>query len=457
MQDTVAGMTRRTIGRDASARLHARAVQTLVEGVSSPMRGPASYDPHPLFVRRGTGGRLEDVDGNVFVDLMLGFGSLIHGHAHPRLVATLREALGDGMQFAAASEAEIEAAERIARIVPHVERVRFASTGTEATMSALRVARGFTGRPAFVKFEGHYHGWSDAFCVSSNLVPPAAMGHPNDPVRIPDSSGVSANAIADTVVVPWNDLDRLEAALRRHPGRVAAIFTEPVMANMGVIPPGPGYLEGVRALADEHDVLLVLDETCTGFRLAPGGAQERFGIRADLVTFGKALGAGVPISAVAGRADVMSTMTRGRVLHFGTHNANPALLAMANASLDLLAADDGAALRELDVLAQRLVDGWRAAFAAAGIEAVVQAVGSLLQVFFAHPGAGPMGAIEDARSCAALADPARFRRFQTALRDRGVWLSPSAGFHSVLCTQHTAADVDEVLAATADAIAAGAF
>ncbi len=419
------------------------------------MRGLASYDPHPLYVRRGTGGRLIDVDGNDYVDLMLGFGSLIHGHAHPALVGALAAAAADGMQFAAATEAEVLVTEAIARLVPGAERVRFASTGTEATMSALRLARGFTGRPGFVKFEGHYHGWSDAFCVSSNLHPPSSTGHRRDPVRIPDSSGISAGAIADTVVVPWNDLDLLEDALRRNTGRIAAIFTEPVMGNVGVIPPRPEFLDGVRRLADEHGALLVLDETCTGFRLAPGGAQERLGVRADIATFGKALGAGVPVSAVAGRADVLETMERGRVLHYGTHNASPALLAVALASLEMLEKDDGAALRRLDTLAERLAAGWRRQFTEAGVPARVQLVGSMIQPAFFLQDAPADVELADARDVAAFTDPARFRRFQTALRRRGVWLSPSPGFHSVLCTAHVDADVDRVLDATADVLATG--
>src|SRR5438270_89804 len=237
-----------------SAELFERARRVLVDGVSSPSRGPLNFTPYPLFMTGGEGGEIVDADGNRYVDLMLGFGALIHGHAHPRLVAALREASGRGALLATASEIEVEVAERLVRMVPGAERIRFANTGTEACMAALRLVRGVTGRSKVVKFEGHYHGWSDAVSVGSN---PGALAHP-------DSLGIPDGPLADTIVLPWNDAARVEAALAEHAGEIAAIVTEPVMANMGVIPPADGYLAELRRLADEHHALLWIDETVTG-------------------------------------------------------------------------------------------------------------------------------------------------------------------------------------------------
>jgi glutamate-1-semialdehyde 2,1-aminomutase len=433
-----------------SAALFRRAEAVLVDGVASPSRGRLNYLPHPLFMDRGDAGHLVDVDGNRYVDLMLAYGSLIHGHAHPRLVAALREAVGKGALTATASEVEAEVAERLVEMVPCAERIRFANTGTEACMAVLRLVRAVTGRPRIVKFEGHYHGWADAFSVSSNPPPPlAALGHPSDPVTIRDSAGLTAGALADTVLVPWNDPDRLDAALAANRGRVAAIVTEPVMANMGVIPPEPGFLEAVRALAQEHQALLYVDETVTGFRLARGGACERFGLRADIVSFGKALGAGFPVAAMAGPAEILDALADGRVLHYGTQNANPALLAVVRESLDLLTP---AALTHLESLARRLVDGLRAAIAAAGVPALVQSVGPMLQIYFLQDGHEQVTAIRSYRDYAAHVDAERFRRFAHALFDEGVYLSPSPALHSVLATVHTEEDVDRVIAGAATAL-----
>ena len=262
---------------DRSRALYDRARETLVEGVSSPSRGAVNYDV-PIFMASGAGGRITDADGNEYVDLMMAYGALLHGHAHPRLVAAGERALRQGTLFATASEIEAEVAERISALVPGAERVRFANTGTEATMAAIRIARALTGRPMVVKFEGHYHGWYDAFLVSS---------HPRDPARsairptrraCSTPQGLTDGSVADTVVCAWNDAALLADCLARHAGRVAAVITEPVMANMGVIPPRPGYLDEMRRLCDEHGALLIVDETVTGFRLHPGrmpGALRR--------------------------------------------------------------------------------------------------------------------------------------------------------------------------------------
>ena len=434
---------------ERSRDLFARAARVLVDGVSSPSRGPAHFSPYPLYMERGEGAEIIDVDGNRYVDVMMAFGALVHGHAHPRLVAALQDAATRGALFATGSEVEVDLAERLQAMIPNAERVRFANTGTEAAMGALRIARGFTGRDKILKFEGHYHGWSDAYSVSSNALPVSVAGHRNAPIPIPDSSGIPSGALRDTVLAPWNDADAAAAALDRHRGRIAAIVTEPVMANMGVIPPAPGYLDALRRLADEHGALLYVDETVTGFRLAAGGGHERFGVRPDLMTFGKGLGGGMPVAAIAGRADVMDTLRSGRVLHYGTHNANPVLLEVARATLDLL---DDAAFARLDALGERLAGGLRDAIAAAGASALVQHVGPMLQVFFLRPGSEDVGAIADARDFAAHVDGERFKAFAHALFARGVYLSPLPALHSVLSTVHTEAHVDRVVDAAADAL-----
>jgi glutamate-1-semialdehyde 2,1-aminomutase len=380
-----------------------------------------------------------DVDGNRYVDLMLAYGALPHGHAHPRLVRAAQEAVARSALLATATEIEVEVAERLAATVPGAERVRFANTGTEACMAALRLVRGATGRPKVLKFEGHYHGWSDGLALGSN---PGALD------RL-DSNGVPAAAVGELVLCRWNDVDAVAAALGAHRGEIAAIVTEAVMANMGVIPPEPGYLEGLRALADEHGALLWLDETVTGFRLAPGGAQERFGIRADLVTFGKALGAGFPVAALAGRAEVLDGLAGGRILHYGTQNANPALLAVVAESLAML---DRNAFARLDALAERLVAGLREAIAATETPALVQHVGPMLQIFFLREGREDTVAIRDARDFERAVDVERFRAFAHELFERGVYLSPSAALHSVLATVHTDAHVDRVVEAVRDAL-----
>ena len=331
-----------------SAELFARGREVLVDGVSSPSRGPLNFRPHPIFMARGAGAEIIDADGTSYVDLMLAYGALIHGHAHPELVAELQEAAGRGALFATASEVEVEVAERICAMVDCAEKVSFASTGTEAAMAALRLVRGFTGRRTIVKFEGHYHGWADAYSVSSNPLPPGAYGHPNDPIPVPDTSGVTPGALRDTLVLPWNDADRLEALLKARAGDIAAVVTEPVMANMGVIPPAEGFLQAVRELTTRYGVLLYIDETVTGFRLGAGGAQERYGVTADVTSFGKGLGAGLPVAALAGRSDIMAALSGGRILHYGTQNANPLLLSVVRRSLDLLTADDGRAFTRLD-------------------------------------------------------------------------------------------------------------
>jgi glutamate-1-semialdehyde 2,1-aminomutase len=453
---SVTGHDRPTVARlrsEASRALFARAERVLVEGVSSPSRGPAHFSPYPLFMRHGEGAEIVDVDGNRYVDIMMAFGALIHGHSHPRLVAALQQAAERGALFATASELEVELAERLQQMIPSAERVRFANTGTEAAMGALRLARGYTGRDKILKFEGHYHGWADAFSVSSNVLPGGVAGHRNAPVPVPDSSGIPSGALRDTVVVPWNDADAAERALRAHPGQIAAIVTEPAMANMGVIPPEPGLLAALRTLADEHGALLYIDETVTGFRLAPGGAQERFGVTPDISTFGKALGAGLPVAAIVGRAEIMDALSAGRVLHYGTHNANPVLLAVALASVELLLADDAAAFRRLDSLAATLVAGLREAIAGAGVPALVQHVGPMLQVLFLRPGSEGVERIRDARDFGAHVDLTRFNRFAHALFEHGVYLSPLPALHSVLSTAHDEGHVARILGAVEQALA----
>lgn len=431
-----------------SKTLFERAVRVLVEGGSSPSRGPANYGDYPLFIDRAEGSRLYDVDGNSYIDWMMAYGALPLGHAHPAVTAAVCQAAASGAHFAAAAEIEVEVAELIQRMVPNAGRVRFANTGTEATMAAIRLARGYTGRPRFIKFEGHYHGWYDDFLANCHPHPPASLGHPRDPIKIADSSGLNRSALDDTIVVPWNDLAAVERAIDTNPGQIAAIITEGVMANMGVIPPEPGYLTQVQNLARANKILFILDETVTGFRVAPGGCQEYYGLQPDITTFGKALGAGLPVAAFVGRAEIMEALAWGGVLHYGTQNASRIGLYAARANLQTLLADDGAAFRHTWTIGQKLCEGLRGLFAERGIPAIVQNVGPMLQIMFTS-----QPAIRSYRDYCRYVDRTRYRRFVWALFRHGVYMTPSAALHSVVSLVHTEADVAVTLEAAGKALA----
>src|ERR1039458_10099473 len=327
--------------RTRSQQWFERAQQSLVEGVNSPSRGKATYSPGPVFVERGSGSHVWDADNNQYVDFMMSFGALIHGHAHPKLVSVVSEAMSEGSHFATATSAEVEAAERFRRMVPSAEVVRFTNTGSEATMLALRLARAHTGRRKFLKFEGHYHGWYDPYLLNAHGHPPEQLGTVENPARIPDSEGIPLSIFDDVILAPWNDVAALERILKGQGRELAAVITEPIMANMGCILPRDGYLQLVRELTRECGALLILDEVVTGFRYAPGGCQEYYGVEPDISTFGKALGAGFPVGAVAGPRSILERMqwSDKMVLHYGTFNGHRLTMKVVAANLDLLSVE----------------------------------------------------------------------------------------------------------------------
>lgn len=432
---------------DRSRELYERALEVMIEGGSSPSRGPANYGDYPLFIERGHGAFVYDVDSNFYVDWMMAYGALPLGHAHPCIVEAIREAASKGTLFAAATEIEIEVAEMIQQVVPSAERVRFANTGTEAAMAALRVARGYTGKPMFIKFEGHYHGWYDDFLANAHPHPPVSLGLRNNPIKIADSSGLNRHALDDTIVVPWNDLEAVERAIDTYRGQIAAVITEGIMGNMGVIPPEPGYLEGLRDLTQDNNILLILDETVTGFRIAPGGCQEHYGITPDISTFGKALGAGLPVAAFVGRAEIMEALAWGGVLHYGTQNASRLGLYAARASLQELTRDDGAAFRHIWGIGDKLCTGLREIFRETETKAIVQGVGPMFQIMFSEE-----AAIQDYRQFCASVDRVRYQKFALALFKHGVYMTPSAALHAVATVAHTEEDVTFTLEAARKAL-----
>ncbi|UCH75331.1 MAG: aspartate aminotransferase family protein [Rhodospirillales bacterium] len=427
-----------------SARLFERASKVLVEGVSSASRGPAAFGTYPEYMRRAEGAYLWDVDGNRYIDWMLSFGALPLGHAHPRIVEVVRAEVANGTHFATALEVEVEVAEMLVELLPHADKVRFANTGTEAVMACIRLCRGLTGRRKIIKFEGHYHGWYDAVLINTNPQLPTALGHPQDPIRIPDSSGIVPESWRDTHVVPWNDPEALERAMAAHGHDAACVVTEGAMSNMGVIPPKPGFLQHIRELCDRYGALFYLDETVTGFRLAAGGAAELYGVRPDLTSYGKALGQGFPVAAIAGPDHVMEGLEWGKVLHFGSHNAPRLGLYAAKTMLEEMLADGGAGYRRLAEIGERMAERIRAAIRASNKHrAIVQGVGSMFQIFFTD-----REAIGDYRDFCAHVDRAKFRDFVLALHRQGVFMSPSNTLHSLSCLAHSDADIE----ATADAV-----
>jgi glutamate-1-semialdehyde 2,1-aminomutase len=431
--------------RVRSKQWYQRAQQSLVEGVNSPSRGAAVYTPGPVVLERGRGSRVWDLDGNEYVDFMMSFGALMQGHAHPKIVEVVTQTIAEGSHFAAATSAEAEAAERFCRMVPTAEAVRFANSGSEATMLALRLARAHTGRTKFVKFEGHYHGWYDPYCLNGHSHPADQLGPRENPKRFPDSAGIPSTVFDDVVLAPWNDLEALETILRRHGHELAAIVTEPIMANMGCILPREGYLQKVCDLAHRYGALFMLDEVVTGFRYAPGGCQQYYGLRPDLSTFGKALGAGFPIGAVAGPRVILERMrwgSDGMVLHYGTFNGHRLTMRAIAANLDLLAANDAEIYKQIYAVGDAAIAGLREVFRRSKVDAIVQGFGPMFQIYFTG-----REAIRDYRDYCQYADTAKYSRFVHGLLDRGIYMTPSNGLHWIISTAHAMHDVEALIAA----------
>ncbi len=433
-----------TTNTAASEALFQRGLEVLVEGVSSASRGPATFGTFPRYMSHGSGARLHDVDGNEYIDWMMAFGALPLGHAHPKIVETVTREVARGTHFATALELEVEVAEMLVKLLPHAGKIRFANTGTEAAMAAFRLCRALTGRRKIIKFEGHYHGWSDPVILNTNAMPPNMMGPKSSPIRIVDSAGVLEEAWLDTVVVPWNDVEMLERAMEIHGHDAACVVTEGIMANMGVILPKPGYLKRIEEFCRLYGAMFYLDETVTGFRVAPGGCAELYDLKPDIVTYGKALGAGFPMAAIAGPDHVMSGLEWGKVLHYGTHNAGRLALAVTKTMLEVMLADDRANFKKLAHLGNAMADAIRNVSKGHNRHRlIVQGVNSMFQVFFTD-----VDEIGDYRDFSTHVRRAKFRDFALRLFDKGVYMSPSPSLHSLSSIVHTEDDI----AATARAV-----
>jgi len=410
--------------------LFERARRVIPGGVNSPVRAFRSVGGTPYFAARGSGAHIWDVEGRRYVDLVQSYGAVILGHAHPAVVAAVTMAAAAGTSFGAPTEGEVLLAEAICERVASVEQVRLVSSGTEATMSAIRVARGFTGRPHIVKFAGNYHGHSDGLLVAGGTAM-ATLG-------LPGSAGVTANQVADTIVAPYNVVPELDRD-------TAAVIVEPVAANMGLVPPVPGFLEGLREACDRVGALLIFDEVITGFRVARGGAQALLGVRPDLTAFGKVIGGGLPVGAFGGRADVMEVLApAGPVYQAGTLSGNPLATAAGRAALALL---DDAAYERLAARAAVLAGGLAEALAAAGVDAEVPRFATLVGLFL---GRGVPVDYEGAQAT----DEAAYAALFHALLDRGVAMAPGAYEVMFPGLAHGDVELEHIVEATAEAAAA---
>jgi glutamate-1-semialdehyde 2,1-aminomutase len=419
-----------------SEKLFAKAKDLFPGGVNSPVRAFKGVGGTPLFIQRGRGSRMWDVDGNQYVDYVGSWGPLILGHCHSAVMQAVQDALKEGASFGAPSPREILLGQVVQQRMPWLQRMRFVSSGTEATTSAIRLARGFTGRDDFLKFDGCYHGAGDSLLVKA--------GSGVETLGLPDSPGVPADLAKHTLTLPWNDLAAVEGLFARRGKSIAAVITEPVVGNMGVLVPRPGFLEGLGRICKQHGALFIVDEVMTGFRLAPGGACGRFGLSPDLVTFGKVIGGGLPVGAFGGRADVMDRIApAGPVYQAGTLSGNPLAMAAGTATLEQLAPSS---YEKLEKLSARLAEGLAEAAKAAGAAVQVNRVGSMLTVFFsAEP-------VFDAAS-ARKSDTKRFGRFFHAMLERGVYLPPSQFEAAFVSVAHSQEDIEVTVAAAKEAFA----
>ncbi len=403
--------------------------QTLFPGgVNSPVRAFRAVGGQPLFIARGEGPYLFDVDGNRYIDYVLSWGPLITGHAHPDVVKAIQEAALQGTSYGAPSPLEIELAKSIMEFMPNIEMLRFVNSGTEATMSALRLARAYTKREKIIKFDGCYHGHADMLLVQAGSGV-ATLG-------LPDSPGVPSAAASDTLVAQFNDLETVDALFKKYPGRIAGIIVEPVAGNMGVVPPRPGFLQGLRSLATQHETVLIFDEVMTGFRVHKGGAQTLYNIKPDLTTLGKVIGGGLPVGAYGGKREIMQMVAPlGPMYQAGTLSGNPLAMSAGLAALELIRGDE--VWRKLEQAAAKLEAGISSAAKHAGIPIQQTRVGTMFTTFFSETKPVDWNTVK-------VADKIRFGKFFQKMLENGVYLAPSQFEAGFISTMHT----DEVIDAT---------
>ena len=425
-----------------SKTLQRRAETLLPGGVDSPVRAFRAVGGDPPFLTSAAGAYLTDADGNRYIDLFGSWGPMLFGHAFPPAVEAIREAAGYSASFGASTAAEADLAELVQQCFPSIQKLRFVSSGTEACMSAIRLARGFTGRPFVIKFEGCYHGHADALLVKAGSGV-ATFG-------IPGSAGVPNETVMHTLALPYNDLSALEAAFAAHPELIACVILEPVVGNAGTIAPAPGYLKGLREITRQHGALLIFDEVMTGFRLAPGGAQELFadelGGAPDLTTLGKIVGGGLPVGAFGGRAEIMDHLAPlGPVYQAGTLSGNPLAMAAGIATLRYLLTHRDAIYPQLEAATAAIVNGVARLAAEQGIALTANRVGSMFTWFFTP-------SVVTDFSSASRSDTGAFARFHRAMLERGVWLPPSQFEAAFVSTVHGKAEVDAILLAAGEAL-----
>ncbi|MEX2227725.1 MAG: glutamate-1-semialdehyde 2,1-aminomutase [Dehalococcoidia bacterium] len=425
------------MNHERSRKINEAAQELLPGGVDSPVRAFKAVGGEPVVMAFGKGSRITDVDGNEYVDYVGSWGPLILGHAYPSVVQIVQKAAERGTSFGATTELEVELARLVTQMVPSIEQVRFVNSGTEATMSALRVARAFTGRDKIVKFEGCYHGHSDGLL--------AKAGSGVATLGLPDSAGVPASFTSETLLAPWNDREAIEQLFERHSGEIAALICEPVPANMGLVPAEYGYLQFLREITERAGALLIFDEVISGFRVSPGGAQTFFGVLPDMTCLGKIIGGGLPVGAYGARREIMAMVAPvGPVYQAGTLSGNP--LAMAAGIVTLRVLQNDGVYRALDQVGAKLADGLREAARAAECVVSIAQLGSMLTVFFSDE------APRDYAS-AKRSDTERYGRFFRAMLDRGVYLPPAQFEAMFVSLAHQQADIEQTIAAAREAFA----
>jgi glutamate-1-semialdehyde 2,1-aminomutase len=419
-----------------SEKAFSAAQQYLAGGVNSPVRAFKAVGGSPVFISEASGARITDLDGNQYIDFVGSWGPMVVGHAHPEVVNMLQSLIGRGTSFGTPTELETELGRRVVEMVPSIERVRFVNSGTEATMTAIRLARAATERPKIVKFTGCYHGHSDSLLANA--------GSGVMTLGIPSSPGVTEGTVADTITVPYNSLSAVHEVFEEVGEQIAAVILEPVAGNMGVIPPAMGFLEGLREMTQDYGALLIFDEVITGFRLAPGGAQEHFGVIPDLTCLGKIVGGGMPVGAFGGRADLMDQLApTGPVYQAGTLAGNPLAMGAGVATLEILSKPN--TYHQLDKLSEQLENGLRAAASEADVPVYVNRVGSMMTGFFQE---GPVTDFDSA----ARSNTDRYGAYHRGMLNQGIYLAPSQFEATFVSLAHSEADIEATANAARNAL-----